>query len=192
MSFYELSPDHGDTKTLVRLVPILADWLRFHAGEPFDLPHAQYEFNKHQKEYQIERLKNDEERVRTQQHEETDLFETCRKIGESHFQIRLNDADGNERLVSWSESIKDPLDGYSFGTPRESWPIGWVRPSLDPRQKSQKPEYIHELKKLFDGMSQRFSHQRNREFRGIEKAPFEPRPKPKYVFSLTLVWFEKL
>lgn len=200
MSVYDLSQEsEADRRALVRIIPLLVDWQTYHNGEPFDLERAQFEFQKHARNYQIEKIKDVEERKKAREREENDLLEFCRKLGESSFSIWLSDNENNEKTVSWNDTIKDSVDGYTFGTVRDILVCAWVRPNLDPRERLQKSPYLFEIKTLFNGKSQSYWHDRpmgdilsgETPIR-VEKAPFKPKREPRYVFRLQLKWIEKI
>lgn len=146
-----LSDQSDDRKDIAYLTQLLGDWLTYHPSEPFDAEKAAIEYKKHRSEFQVNQKKFELERMNQKAKEEIELAEACRKVGESHFQVMLEDSDGNASIIGWDDTVTDPDTGTKLGTVRELTGVGWVRPSLDPRKNPQeRAEYVAALKRTFD------------------------------------------
>ena len=184
------SDQSSDRAQMACLSQILADWLTYHGGEPLNLTRAAYEYKKHCEEYAIQHIRDDAERQKRKQAEENDLAEKCRTLAEPRFEVVFHDDDG-ERIVDWSDQIKDPVTHDKIGSVRNLIRAGWVRPKLDPRDSGQIGAYLAEIRKLFDNCKTSISNSRHFEPHFIiEKAPFKPKVDTVYAAMLTMRWKE--
>lgn len=190
---YELqSEQSSDRIQIAYLSQILADWMLHHTGEPLHLTRAAYEYKKHREHYAIQHLKDEREREKRKQAEANDLFEGCRTFGEPCFEIVFSDKDV-EKIVTWDETIKDPVTHDKLGSVRDLIRAAWVRPKLDPRDTSQQSAYLAEIRRLFENHRTPISHSRRFEPRMfIEKAPFKPKVDRVYAAILTMRWKQTL
>lgn len=191
MSIYNLNAESSkiDRNQLTKLIPLVVDWLTYHSGEPFDIVRAEKEFQKHAAAYHQQKVIADTKRANQKEKNEQDINEFHRNLGEPHFEALIN-----SETLGFGDVVTDPETHESIGVVRELFPIGWTRPNFDVlHNPSQKSDYLCELKRVFDGVSDSFIHTRKLPPRtiAIESAPFSKRPSQFYSVSLRLRWKAK-
>jgi hypothetical protein len=198
-SIYETNVDNQtDRIQLTRYIPLILDWLQYHPSEAFDIERAKAEFGKHAAQYFSQQQKRKTEQQREKAIHAQALERFCQELGETAFEVVLSDKNGEyQTRLGWNDKLRDPETHETIGKIRELCPVGWVRPSFDPRDPKQRGEYLREIHRLFEGQSYHSTHYRrvrdsdsdpDRIMSMVEKAPFKRRPAPTYTFTLTLRW----